>query len=277
MDADAPDGVLWSFTPDGDPRYADLDPATSWEYVSEAKLRIRRRKPYVLTTASKGFAAVVEYPTGRPYWARALTPDLNLHSIELVPHGNIAVVGSTGGVLRIYAAHNDTYAEAPLEDAHGLQWDARLRVLWALGRHELVAYRVQGTADRPEIKRGRSAELPHPDGDHAGGHDLGQVAGNPDRLWVTTRHEVLQYSKKRREFVKDYPGAARTDREDVKSIGSDHRSGRLLSTSPEDGLHQSWWTTSVRLDEPTGAVKLADGGIYKARWWDLSETDALSR
>ncbi|WTF12029.1 hypothetical protein OG846_00095 [Streptomyces sp. NBC_01601] len=101
--------MQWSFTPDGDSRYADLQPASSFTYVSEAKARTSGGSTLVLVTASYGFAAVVEYPTGKRRWAGLVAgsgpgDDLNPHGIELLPDGNVAVACSRGNTVRVYAA-----------------------------------------------------------------------------------------------------------------------------------------------------------------------------
>ncbi|MFW6694583.1 DUF6528 family protein [Streptomyces sp. MAR4 CNX-425] len=271
---ESPDAVRWAFSPEGDERYADLEPEASWTYVDEAKARRRRGRTYLLTTASFGFAAVVEVPTGRRYWAGALaggTDTVNPHSIELLPDGNVAVAGSTGDTIRLYTASqgpaSDTYAEYRFSDAHGLQWDNRRRVLWAIGHDELIALRVGGTAAAPTLTRVHTAALPHPEGRSASGHDLSPVVGRPGRLWVTTGYGVFQYDIAGRAFREDYAGAAQISRRSVKAVSDVRGSGRVVTTVPEPGLEKSWWTTTVSAHNPEGAYVLPDGGIYKARWW----------
>ncbi|OKJ99884.1 hypothetical protein AMK26_27080 [Streptomyces sp. CB03234] len=261
--------VKWAFSPVGDARYADLEPDVSWVHPSEAKVREWRGRTYVLTVASYGFAAVVEYPSGRRHWGGTLSPGTirhNPHSIELLPDGNVAVAGSTGDVVRLYAAsRGGGYVTYPLEDAHGLQWDAGRRVLWALGGDRLVALRVGGTAAEPTLDEAFEARLPTPHG-----HDLGQVAGDPDRLWVSSGSAVYQYVKSTGTFLRDFPGAAGISRARVKAVGGDPVTGQVVSTVPEKGLGESWWTRTVAVHRPDGTYRtyrLANGGIYKARWW----------
>ncbi|CAL9445255.1 hypothetical protein SUDANB99_02328 [Streptomyces sp. enrichment culture] len=252
-----PPAERWGFSPLGDPRYADLVPERSWVHPDEAKVRRWRGRTYLLTTASYGFAAVVAYPSGDRYWAAALAPGtlrVNPHSAELLPDGSVVVAGSTGDLVRRYEAPpGRRYADFRLDDAHGVQWDERLRVLWALGRDRLVALRPYGSG----LRQVESVPLPS-----RGGHDLGQVARDPDRLWVTTNTAVYQYVKSRRAFVRD----ARVSRPLVKAVGDDPLTGRVLSTAPEPGLAEPWWTTTVDV-HPSGVHRLPGGGIYKARWW----------
>ncbi|MFI6879245.1 DUF6528 family protein [Streptomyces sp. NPDC050400] len=267
--------VKWAFSPVGDPRYRDLVPDDSWVYPSEAKVRRHRGRTYVLTTASFGFVAAVEVPSGRRYWGAALGPgdDLfNPHTAEILPDGNVAVACSTGALVRLYAAslgpHAERYTEVGLKGAHGLHWDGARRLLWAMGDDELVAYEVAGTRVRPALVRRSAVALPvATPGKSAGGHDLFPVAGRPGRMWVTTSASVFQYDIAAGAFVQDFAGADEIVRKSVKCVGNDPWTGRVVTTVPEKGLGETWWTTTVSVHRPPGAYKLVNGGIYKARWW----------
>ncbi|MFI5663350.1 DUF6528 family protein [Streptomyces sp. NPDC051684] len=270
-----PGVVRWAFSPVGDARYWDVEPDISWVYPSEAKVRRHRGRTYVLTTASFGFAGVVEWPSGRRYWAGALGPGddlINPHTAEILPDGNVAVACSTGARVRLYAAslgpHTTRYTEAELKGAHGLHWDPVREVLWAMGDDELVAYRVAGSRVRPALVRQFAVALPvATPGKSAGGHDLFPVAGVPGRMWVTTTASVFQYDVVGQGFTQDFAGAPEIARKSVKCVGDDPRTGRVVTTVPEKGLGETWWTTTVSLRQPDGAFTYVNGGIYKARWW----------
>ncbi|MEV0317195.1 DUF6528 family protein [Streptomyces sp. NPDC050658] len=270
-----PSCVRWEFSPLGDARYKDLRPEVSWVYPSESKVRRVGGRTYVLTTASFGFVAVVDYPSGRRYWGTAIGAgdDLfNPHSAEILPDGNVAVACSTGALVRLYAASQgpraSRYAEAGLKGAHGLHWDAGRGLLWAIGDDELVAYEVGGTRARPSLSRVFSVGLPvGTPGKTPGGHDLFPVAGRAGRLWVTTNASVFQYDIGARAFVQDFPGAGEIARKSVKGVGDDPRTGQVVSTVPEAGLEETWWTTKVSVHCPAGEYRLVNGGIYKARWF----------
>lgn len=270
-----PSSVLWAFSPLGEAHYKDLRPDVSWVYPSESKVRRVGGRTYVLTTASFGFVAVVDFPSGRRYWGAAIGPgdDLfNPHSAEILPDGNVAVACSTGALVRLYAASQgpraSRYAEAELKGAHGLHWDGVREVLWAIGDDELVTYAVGGTRARPTLTRQFSVGLPvGTPGKTPGGHDLFPVAGRAGRLWVTTNASVFQYDIAGRAFVQDFPGAAEIARKSVKGVGDDPRTGQVVSTVPESGLGETWWTTKVSVHQPASSYTLVNGGIYKARWF----------
>ncbi|MEV4436882.1 DUF6528 family protein [Streptomyces sp. NPDC049585] len=257
-------GVLWSWTADGRSGLADLDPATTWTNPSEVKFRTLDGRRYLLATASGGLAAVIGYPGRGVYWA-ADTGTGNAHSIDLLPDGNVAVAASTGGYVRLYAAsagpRATRHAQVPLPGAHGVHWDPRTGLLWALGSRQLLALDVDGPADDPGLTVVRRVPLPS-----GGGHDLAPVLTRPGRLWVTTASAVYQYSTTERAFVA-YAQQSRISGPDVKSIGDDPRTGRVLVARPERGHPCEWCTSTLVLYRPDGTRTLLHGGMYKARWW----------
>ncbi|MBB4885259.1 hypothetical protein FHS38_001287 [Streptomyces netropsis] len=257
-------GVLWSWRADGRADLADLRPGSSWTNPSEVKLREMDGRRYLLTTASGGLAAVVRYPEGTAYWA-ADTGSGNAHSIELLPDGNVAVAASKGEYVRLYAASRSTrateYTQVALAGAHGVHWDPRNELLWALGDRELVALAVGGTADYPALTVVHRRALPT-----RGGHDLAPVLASPGRLWVTTSSAVYQYATSERQFV-SYPLQSRVSGRSVKSVGDDPVTGQVLVARPEAGNPCVWCTSTLTLYQPDGTRTLLRGGMYKARWW----------
>ncbi|WP_330237296.1 DUF6528 family protein [Streptomyces sp. NBC_00566] len=264
--------VQWSFTPDGDSRYADLQPASSFTYVSEAKARTSGGSTLVLVTASYGFAAVVEYPTGKRRWAGLVAgsgpgDDLNPHDIELLPDGNVAVACSRGNAVRVYAASQGPtatdYFTTPLTTTHGIHWDSGANVMWAVGGSKLAAYTLAGTPAQPVLteKTSVSVELPTSDG-----HDVGAVAGSSDLLWVSTGSALYQYSQSVRTFT-PYGSTAcgRGPWGGVKAVSNS--GSTVLFTKPDGDLSPNWLARYVRDASGAAPYVLADGGIYKARWW----------
>ncbi|WCN01182.1 DUF6528 family protein [Streptomyces sp. M92] len=274
-----PASVRWEFTPEEDSRYDDLDPGHSWTYVSEVKSRTWQGKTYLLTTASYGFAAVVEHPGKNRYWAARVTDAAgteksNPHSIELLPDGNVAVALSGSGEVRLYAASRSPYAteytSVPLTSAHGVHWDPATEMLWAVGSGQLAAYELNGPATGRTLVRAYATDLPGPvPGRAPGGHDLNAVAGEPDLFWVSTTDGLLQYSKSRRQFAPYVPSSCGGTLANVKAVSN--AGATVALTAPDGGLDRTWWTRSVRVDNgPVPAHTLAGaayGGIYKARWW----------
>lgn len=255
----------WSWRPtaeNGMGAYVD-----AWGHPDEAKLRHRGDQAYLLTTDSKGLAAVVPYPSGTgAYWAADVDGANNPHSIELLPDGNVAVVASHGNWLRLYTASqgsdSTSYVELELESGHGVYWDDANNLLWALGGHHLVALKVGGTPAAPTLTEVRRSELPTP-----WGHDLQPVASDSDRLWITTNSQVYQYSIGDDAFLQDYPAASKISVSAVKSVGDDRASGQVLSSYVHAGNPCTWCTDTVTLYRYREDFTLGGGQIYKARWW----------
>ncbi|MGW7445446.1 DUF6528 family protein [Kitasatospora sp. NPDC054795] len=257
--------VVWGWSADRAPELADLTPARSWTNPDEAKSRVRQGRRYLLTTASGGLAAVVETTVGRVHWAADLGTSVNPHSIELLPDGNVAVVASTGGWVRLYAASQGpraaAYAEFPLPGAHGVHWDGRSGLLWVLGDTSLSALRVGGTEAAPTLTAVRSSPLPG-----HGGHDLAGVLAAPGQFWVTTLTGLWRFDPATDRFTAVHLADPAAER-DVKSVGDEPHTGRLLTVAPEHAAPCDWCTSVITLHRPDGARSLRGTHLYKARWW----------
>lgn len=267
MDPAAPDwndeqAIVWSWAPDEDNGFAGLTYA--WGLPTDAKVRVCRAwgGRWMVVTDSLGLAAIVPYPAGDSRrWG--MNVGGNPHSAELLPGGNIAVAASTAGWVRVYASSQGSdaghYAEFVLPGAHGVEWDADRELLWALGTDDLVALRIAGTDAIPVVEEVDRIALPT-----RGGHDLQPVAGDPDRLWVSTGREVYQFVKSVRRFDPAYPGCLEISRAAVKSVGN-QPSGQVAQTVPQPGSLYEWTTDTVDLFGPRGLRIREGAAIYKAR------------
>ncbi len=255
--------VRWSWRPEVE---AD-DPDRPWRCPTDARLRRDASgQQYLLVADSYGLLAMVRYPEGgAAAWSVHAGAAANPHGIELLPGGNIAAAASTGGWVRIYPASQPDatgYAEDRLPGAHEVLWRADDGGLWAIGDTLLVRYEVGGPAAAPTLRRAASHDLPT-----AGGHDLQPDAGEPGLLWVTTRHGVYRFDTVAGEFV---AGAPAWDRPDVKSVGTDRRSGAVLQTTPQPDEECGWGTDRVDFfvgEEPRVSKTLPGARIYRARWF----------
>ncbi|KJS57338.1 hypothetical protein VM98_01570 [Streptomyces rubellomurinus subsp. indigoferus] len=257
--------VWWSWSADREPELADLRPARSWTDPDEAKSRVRQGRRHLIATASGGLAVVVDTATRRVRWAADLGAAANPHSIELLPDGNVAVAASTGGWVRLYAASQGPraarYADHPLPGAHGVQWDERTGLLWALGEDALVALRVGGTPAEPALTPVRRVPLPD-----RGGHDLAPVLAEPGRFWVSTLRHLYRYDPAADTFAPVRLADPAAER-DVKSIGDEPFTGRLLTVAPDHQGSCDWCTSVITLHRPEGVRVLRGARLYKARWW----------
>ncbi len=208
MDWSLPEAVRWYFTPGEEHR-------SCFSNVSGMKFRnFSGTGPVVLICCSGGFAGMVSYPSGELLWSTAANG--NLHSIELLENGDIALAASTGGWVRVYSAASGwkEYGEIASVGAHGALWDPEGKLLWGTDHRALRAYRV-GSGLRPSLEE----VITVPFSGRGHGHMLAAVPGE-GRFWVTTSFDgVLQYDRQAGTFV-DYPGAVGINRNAVKGLAS---------------------------------------------------------
>ncbi|SFQ30626.1 hypothetical protein SAMN05421810_10626 [Amycolatopsis arida] len=248
----------WTWHPTSNNGFGGLTGA--WGLPTDVKLRKDRAGAYVAVVSdSRGLAALVTYPGGRRVWGVNAGAPSNPHSVELLPDGNVAVAASHGNFVRVYTASQGAssarYTQYTLADAHGVHWDPARRVLWALGKTELVALTVGGTAAAPTLTRSHAWALPT-----SGGHDLAPALEDDDVLWISTSSHVYRYSKSRDAAVATYPLAT------VKSVSS-MPNGQQVRTAPKAGCRTGWCTDTVTFRGPDFTRTRPGAQIYKARVW----------
>ncbi|HEX2312291.1 MAG TPA: DUF6528 family protein [Thermomonospora sp.] len=263
-----PRAEVWSWAPTADNGYADA--AAGWGAVSDVRVRTANRRTYVLTGDSWGFIGAAEYPSGKRLWAVNAGRPSNVHAAELLPDGNVAAAASTGGWVRVYTASQGpaatAYTEFRLKGGHGVLWDPRRKVLWAIGDDDLVALKVGGTPAAPTLTEVRRVALPS-----QGGHDLAAVRSDPDRLWITTNTGVYQYDKSTGRFHTRFRHASSvTALPLVKAVGDHPATGQILLTRPKLGCATTWCTDTAEFfgrAHQNATRTLPEAQFYKARWF----------
>ncbi|MBQ7030138.1 MAG: hypothetical protein IJO06_03510 [Thermoguttaceae bacterium] len=201
----------------------------------------------------------------------------NPHSAAVLPDGNVVAISSTGARIKLFAlpeaasgpnapsatGPTPVAAEYELKGGHGLVWDAKRRVLWALGSAEIVEFEYVGTKEKPELKEIWRAKLP---GLARGGHDLYAAPGF-DAL-VSTGAGVAVFDPVKREFFDVYERVA-PNRHGVKSVSLTPNGSLPMILLPVE----EWWTPSPTwgsdAEPPVGTL---DGArFYKARWFVADE------
>ncbi|MBO7746357.1 S-layer homology domain-containing protein [Paenibacillus sp. MWE-103] len=274
------DAVVWSWSPTAKLGFRNIDKYTN---ASDAKLRYSDfYGGYVaITTASGGFVGIIDYETKESLFSRNTIVENNPHSIELLPDGNIAVASSTGNTLTVYAASQGDssgyYSQVTLPGAHGVTWDPKRNVLWAIGDYQVVGYAVTGTVERPVLtpREDLAYDLPPAQGDTgAWGHDLYPVYGNDDLYWVVTGDNVFQFDAAAGTVTTEFEGYDDLYSRNIKSIGNQPFSGTVIRAVPNELLNPNWNTEKVDIFQPDG-----QGGytqeqriqnretFYKARVW----------
>ena len=180
----------------------------------------------VLHTAGYN-ASIVDYDTKELVWSAPGLAGWGVHSIEILPSGNVVTAGATDGIVRIFNSANGvnngekaSYVDYPdLPGAHGVLWDPKYNCLWALGSNDLIAYSVVDNGDGTEsLKKiyGMGNTLPAGGQD---GHDLSADLTDSRYLWITSS-KVYRYDKETGEFTIPKEGNGKLNKNGVKGFGN---------------------------------------------------------
>ncbi len=275
--------VVWEWTPTKSLGYVGFDRKGNLneqrrkiDGIADAKLRYNDfYGGYVVATVcGQGYLCLIDYETKECLYSYKNSTEKNPHAVELLPDGNMVVASSNGNSVTIYAStqgNTDGYfARYTLTKAHGLLWDPRLELLWALGGEELVAYNVGGTLEKPELIIKKVYRLPSEVGDQ--GHDLYPVYGDTDKLWITADTEVYQFDITTGIFCTDFTLYHNLRGNHNKSIGNQPFSNTVVTAYPMQ--KGSWRTDTIHMFRPDekGEYTLElhtqiGTGYYKARVW----------
>ena len=231
---------------------------------------------HLLVTSSRGGAALVKRADNTcAFYAESV----NAHSAELVRDRWIVVCSSIrGDELQVFNRFDENrpatkLAAIPLAAAHGVVYDWRGQVLWALGDKELLKTKiVEGKGDEP-VRIDVLNRYPLPS---RGGHDLfpyfhyKQPAGKtPDTakgLFVTVWEGVYVFDLASEKFDPFEPLA---NQGNVKSITDNLRTGQIVYQRPQG---QQNFSAEVKFLSPTEVralppkIGVYPTQIYKTRW-----------
>ncbi len=184
----------------------------------------------------------------------------NAHSAEMLPGNRIVVAASTNPKGNRLVLFDVSQSDKPLwydelYSAHGVVWDAKRQILWALGYDQLRAYHLADwDSATPKLTRVATYVLPDEQG-----HDLQAVPKN-NTLLITTHSHVYLFDRERHMFTL-HPQLK--DKARIKSVSINPKTGQLAYTQAEG---QNWWTEHIHFLNPSAAISLPNERIYKVRW-----------
>jgi hypothetical protein len=211
----------------------------------------------ILISSSSGGCALVEYPSGRVLWYASVP---NAHSLERLPRDRVVVASSVspnGNRLILYdmGRPDQPLWETPLVSAHGVVWDEKRQVLWALGLKELRCYELKDwTGEKPSLALKAGHALPDDNGHHL------QAIPQSNDLVVTTGSRVYLFDRQTRQFR---PHPELGDKANVKCVSIHPVSGRTVFIQASN---KAWWNDTIGLLSPATEVRLPGERLYKARW-----------
>jgi hypothetical protein len=210
----------------------------------------------ILITSSGGGVALVERETGNTLFYASVP---NAHSAELLPNKLIvaaASFSSEGNRINLYKADSsDIVVDSDsLYGAHGLFWDKKSKLLWALGTTVLRSYSIESAKNAPSLKLHNEYVLPDPDG-----HDL--IATDKDNvICISTASNVWLFSTEDHSFVL-HPDIGNESK--VKSVSYNSLNKEIAYVKASE---DSWWAYYIRFTGSNHVVHLPGEKIYKARW-----------
>lgn len=211
----------------------------------------------ILISSSGSGVALIERKTKQALFYASVG---NAHSVEMLPGNRIVVAGSTnpaGNRLVLFDAAQSEKSlwRDELYSGHGVVWDPKRQILWALGYDQLRAYQLAAwESTTPKLVRVAAYTLP----DH-GGHDL-QAVPKDNKLLITTNQHVYFFDRNSRAFT-SHP--LLRDEKRVKSVSINVTTGQLAYTQAEG---QNWWTEHIHFLNPPRTLSLPGERIYKVRW-----------
>lgn len=190
----------------------------------------------------------------------------NPHSADQLPDGSIAIASSSGNTVTLIPACQTQkinpeptgFFSTSLKDAHGVVWDDKRQMLWAIGLESLVGYTYHFNNGAPQLQRHLEFDLPafarH-------GHDLIAVPGTD--FLIATGIGVSVFDRERHVFV------LISDMRSLKSIsltGSDENCA-IITQKPTT----QWWSDHICFlnSSLTPAGQRPGARFYKGRWWQL--------
>lgn len=180
----------------------------------------------------------------------------NAHSIELLPGGVIVAAASTapqGNRIMVFDQHHqeEVLFSDSLYSAHGLVWDEKRQLLYALGYDVLREYKMLDKYTPELVKEWKIPGV--------SGHDL-QMAPDGDHLFITEHTGAWVFDMNSGSFgkIEGFP-----DAENIKSIHQ-NKAGQFAYTVPEE----SWWTYHVSFHHPAASLSFPGMRVYKVRWFN---------
>ncbi len=146
----------------------------------------------VIVCSSVGWAGVIDYETKTTLWEIEI-PGSNLHSVEMMPNGDLVLVGSgdAGKVFYVPLSTGETSYTATLDapSGHGACYDPTNDFLWILDYDEIFACKVENygekdvTLSRVKDKAYNFKVMQQEEN----GHVLTPVAGQPGKYWMAAK------------------------------------------------------------------------------------------
>lgn len=250
IDPDAKDGYLWQWKPEDDSR---IDKRYCGKFGNPSEVKPRNNGKLLVAASGSGFACV-NMKTGKADFF-GVVKSANLHSIDLLPDGRVALACSDGNCIALVDVKEHPFDPSKqrqntsfkLEQAHGVVWQPYRARLWAIGATDIVE--LQYCPDELEFREKARFNFTEA-GCGKWGHDM--ISDGDGNLVFTTHDTVSKLDLSAGKFT------VLEKRTAVKSLSQDPK-GDLYCIPRE-----KWWTDTLI----AGDKEIRRGGarFYKARY-----------
>jgi len=244
--------VVWSWSARESPDIPEHEKAW-YDYLSDAK-PVKRLSHLLIAGGTGGGVALVRIADQKVVFHGygGESP----HTAELLPDGNIIVASSQDNRLRLFydISNNSSYLDLQLPSPHGVVWDFKRNMLWAIGHDSLYSIAYPLDSSKPHLSITEAYALPSTEG-----HDL-FPRKNGKTLFVTTKTSVYEFDPDMGVFSSIEPFSRLSE---VKSISelSDHGQVAIVQAV------YSWWNDTVMLFKADENKRMYGARFYKARWY----------
>lgn len=257
LSPDRPLQTLWTWQAAGRP---DLPADYHALFRSTDECKPVNGGKWILITSSGGAFALVDRAANKVLcYGRAA----NAHSADLLPNGRVAVAASRdrrnhqGDALILFDVRHPGRElwRTELPTGHGVVWDGKRQILWALADADLRSYRLDDwETPRPTLTRIGLVPLPED-----GGHDLIAVPGTA-HLAISTQSRCWLFDRDRKT-LQPHPQLA--EAASIKSISQHPVTGQIAFVQAD---RPNWWSERIRLLDPSGSLSFTGEQFYKVRW-----------
>ena len=248
---------LWTWQAAG---RKDLPPEYHGLFRSTDECKPVNDGKWILITSSGGGVALVDRATNQVlFYGRAA----NAHSADLLPNNRIAVASSRdprnhrGDALILFDVRHPGRElwRTELPAGHGVVWDGKRQILWALATADIRAYWLHDW-DTPRATMKLSAVIPLPED---GGHELFPVPGTPFLAVSTAKHCWL-FDRDKRTLT---PHPQLGEVSSIKCISQHPQTGQIAYIQAD---RPNWWSERIQFLDPKGTVSFTGEQFYKVRW-----------
>jgi len=218
---------------------------------------VNKGEQILITASWRGGVALIDRQSKKMLFYAVLP---NAHSAELLPNNRVVVAGSKaigGNCLNVYNINKSNHVifTDSLYSGHGVIWDKKREILWALGYDDLRAYTLENwNSNTPSLKLIDTYKIPG-----ISGHDLQRVPESANLL-ITENESVWNFDRDKRTFS-EFKTLAEIKH--VKSVMINSFTNQLVYVYADSGKAHSKY---IRFSNPSKEIYFLEKKIYKARW-----------